>query len=157
MVKLLPLVVLFVITHNLKGQETHVVSGGNASGSGGSASYSLGQLFYTEYKDQGGNTSAGIQQALEVFTLTDSDAIALTLETIAFPNPTPDYLNLILKNHGDRKLNYFMFDTAGRHILQDTVREDITVIDMNSLATGIYILKIYQHKKELKTFKIIKR
>ena len=42
-------------------QEVKPASGGNASGSGGSASYSVGQVFYTAPNGAGGSSGLGIQ------------------------------------------------------------------------------------------------
>lgn len=50
-------------------QENVAVSGGNATGSGGSSSYSVGQITYTSQTGSGGNVTLGVQQPYEIVTL----------------------------------------------------------------------------------------
>jgi hypothetical protein len=47
----------------IRAQDALVASGGNASGTGGSVSYSIGQLFYTGNSSASGSVAAGVQQA----------------------------------------------------------------------------------------------
>ncbi|WP_159476557.1 T9SS type A sorting domain-containing protein [Dyadobacter sp. 3J3] len=46
-------------------QQANVSSGGNATGSGGSVSYSLGQIFYTSVAVSNGKVSQGVQQPFD--------------------------------------------------------------------------------------------
>ena len=48
-------------------QESVNASGGNATGSGGSISYTIGQIDYIEASGVGGSVNQGIQQAYEIF------------------------------------------------------------------------------------------
>jgi hypothetical protein len=51
-------------------QESINASGGEATGSEGTVSYSVGQVFYSTFSDQGnGSISEGVQQNLEIETL----------------------------------------------------------------------------------------
>jgi hypothetical protein len=61
------LVFLSVISTSLQAhnQESIVASGGDASGSGGSSSYSAGQVFYSNYTGSNGSETQGVQQADE--------------------------------------------------------------------------------------------
>lgn len=65
-------------------QQANVSSGGNATGSGGSVSYSVGQVFFSGNSGTGGSVSQGVQQsfnnaALPV-TLVAFEAIPVTVE-----------------------------------------------------------------------------
>ena len=48
-------------------QENTVSSGGESIGSGGSCSYSIGQVFYSVNTGNTGVTSQGVQQAYEIY------------------------------------------------------------------------------------------
>jgi len=50
----------------LQAQETIPASGGKASGSGGTASYSFGQVVYTTYTGTNGLVAQGVQQPFEI-------------------------------------------------------------------------------------------
>jgi len=44
-------------------------AGGNATGSGGTVSYSVGQLTYNTYQGSVGTVSEGVQQPYEILTI----------------------------------------------------------------------------------------
>ena len=46
-------------------QENTVSTGANATGAGGTASYSVGQAFYITSSDPSGSVSQGVQQPIE--------------------------------------------------------------------------------------------
>ena len=61
---------LLFATHLIYSQETIPTSGGEATGSGGSSSYSVGQMVYTT-NTSGGTVTQGVQQSIELFTLSN--------------------------------------------------------------------------------------
>ena len=77
-------------------QESVNATGGDASGSGGSASYSVGQVVYTTNVGTNGSVSQGVQQPYEISVVTAiEEAKGINLTVTAYPNPTTDYLSLI--------------------------------------------------------------
>ena len=143
-------------THFIYSQETLPASGGEATGSGGTSSYSIGQLIYSAYTGSNGSVIQGVQQNIELFTLSNPELTALTLTAVMYPNPTTDYVVLELKDSNLTDLSYTMYDLQGREVAKGKVQQEDTPIAMQVLATGTYILKINQKNNELKTFKIIK-
>jgi hypothetical protein len=83
------------ITH---AQQTANTAGGNATGSGGSASYSVGQPFYTTSTGNSGSVAQGVQHAYEIFSIGIKET-ALDISIMAYPNPTTDGLTLQINNH----------------------------------------------------------
>ena len=80
-------------------QESINATGGNASGSGGSASYSVGQIVYTTTTGTSGSVAAGVQQPFEISTVTGiEEANGINLTVTAYPNPTTDFLTLEIKD-----------------------------------------------------------
>jgi hypothetical protein len=73
-----------------------------------------------------------------------------------YPNPTTDYLNLSIGNYNQEKLTLQLFDVAGKLLLDQTITEPNTVIDMNRFTMATYYLTITDSQKPIKTFKIIK-
>ncbi len=61
----LVLLTVTVFILHVNAQESIVASGGDASGSGGSSSYSVGQVFYSNYTGSNGSEAQGVQQADE--------------------------------------------------------------------------------------------
>jgi hypothetical protein len=156
MIKMKLVVCLLFAAHVLCAQETIPVSGGDASGSGGTFSYSVGQLFYSSNTGSNGVVTQGIQQSIELVTLSNLELTALTLEAVTYPNPTSDYIVLAVKDTNLIDLTYAIYSIQGRVVLQGKVNQEATKIGMQGLSIGTYILKVSQSTLELKTFKIIK-
>ena len=141
----------------IQAQETIPTSGGEATGSGGTVSYSVGQLLSNMNIGSNGTVTQGVQQTIEFVVLSNPELIALTLSAVTYPNPTTDYIVLSLTDATLTDLSYTMFDLQGRLVTKAKVEQEATQIAMKNLAIGVYILKINQNSQELKTFKIIKK
>ncbi len=137
-------------------QETIPTSGGDATGSGGSSSYTLGQLVYTTNIGSG-TVSQGVQQAFEFQTLSNSELNTINLSAITYPNPTSDYVMLKISDHALDNLSYNLIDINGKAISNGRITNGDTQINMQQLEMGMYIIKVSQNNQELKTFKIIKK
>ena len=156
-VKLSAFLMLALGLTGLKAQEANTSSGGNALGSGGSASYSVGQLVYTTNSGSGGSLSQGVQQPFEITVITAiNESKGIELQFKAYPNPTID--KLILKTEGSDQttLTATLFDINGKILLNQKVTVSETTISMENFAPATYFLKITNNNKEVKTFKIIK-
>ena len=139
-----------------KAQETNSISGGEATGVGGSASYTVGQLVYTNSITASGSLNQGIQQNIEFVTLSNPELTAVTLKAVTYPNPTTESITLALTDAYLIGLSYVMYDLLGRFVSKGAVIQAETKIAMKNLPIGVYLLKVNQNNKALKTFKIIK-
>lgn len=148
--------ILFLMMNMLSAQDIVSVSGGEASGIGGSFSYTVGQVFYSTIIASTGSVSQGLQQSIELFTLSNSELTSLTLKAVTYPNPTSDYLVLAISDANITDLTYVLYDINGRALAQGKCIQSNTQIDMQSLAIGTYVLKVNKNSQEIKTFKIIK-
>ena len=144
-----------LISNFLFSQETISPSGGNAIGSG-SSSYTVGQLVVATNTASNGSVAQGIQQSLELFTLSNPTLKTLTLKAVTYPNPTKDKIILSLSDNELSELFFALFDVNGRLLKKGKVNKENTTIAMKSFPAGIYLLKVHQNKKSLKVFKIIK-
>jgi hypothetical protein len=148
--------VLFV-TQLAQSQEAIPVSAGAAVGSGGSASYTVGQVFYTTYTTTAGSVSQGVQHSFEFQTLSNPALTTVKVTAVTYPNPTSDYVILKISDSALNNLSYTLFDVTGKAISNGIITNGDTQIAMQQLAIGIYILKVNRHNQELKTFKVIKK
>jgi hypothetical protein len=155
--KLLICVCLFGYGTFIIAQTTIPTSGGNATGSGGTSSYSVGQIVYTTYTGTNGSVSQGVQQPFEISVLTGiEEAKDISLEIAAYPNPARDFVKLIIKNFEVLNLKYRLYDFNGRLIKENVVEGNETNISMQDCLPATYILKVLQGNKEIKSFKVIK-
>ena len=141
----------------IQAQNTIPAAGGNASGSGGSASYTVGQIAYTTQTGTNASVAQGVQQPYEISTIVGiGEAIGILLECSIYPNPANDILILKVQNHNLQNLLFKLFDTSGRLLKSNRVTSDETQISMGSLSPAVYFLRVADHEKDIKVFKIIK-
>lgn len=144
----------------LKAQEAISVSGGDASGSGGSAGYSIGQVVYTTNTGPNGSVSQGVQQPYEISVVTEVEKTkGIELLISAFPNPTISLLTLIIETPSGidlRSLSYQLFSMNGTLLKTNKIIGNQTLIEMNNRVSATYFLSVTNENKTLKTFKIIK-
>lgn len=133
-----------------------MAAGGNASGTGGSVSYSVGQLFYTTAFGTNGSVSEGVQQPFEISVLSGMDITEIDLYYSVYPNPTNGKLTLNVKNYEPNTFIYQLYDVNGKMLRNDRLIENETIIEMSDLSSATYFLKVIMKNKEVKLFKIIK-
>ena len=139
----------------LHAQESVNSAGGNAAGSGGSASYSIGQVVYTTNTGATGSVAQGVQHAYEIFPVGISHLQNVSIA--AWPNPTADMLVLNIGNYKQASYTYVMYDAQGKAVLNGTINAAQTNINTQQLAIAAYFLNIYdQRNQQIQSFKIIK-
>jgi len=136
-------------------QEAVLATGGNAAGSGGKVSYSVGQIAYTSQAGSNGSVSQGVQQSYEI-TNVGIENVNINLEMSAFPNPTTDNLTLRINDFEISNLTFQVFDVNGKLLQEKKIAGNQTVIDFGKYSSGIYFLKIRQGKVEVKSFKVVR-
>lgn len=145
----------------LHAQESFNASGGNASGSGGSVNYSVGQVVYTTNSGTTGMVSQGVQQPFEISVITGFEDIKwMNLNCSVYPNPTTDYLTLKIDVSASipiRNLSYQLYDMNGRLLGSGKLKSHETQIVMANLVPETYLLEVFDQNKIVKSFKIIKR
>jgi hypothetical protein len=137
-------------------QESANASGGDATGSGGTVSYSVGQVVYTTNTGSTGSVAQGVQHAYEIFTLGIKET-ELNITLSVFPNPTADNLILQTSDYNNEKLAFQLCDLQGKLLTSGLVTAQQTQINTASLpAATYYISVVNQENKKVQTFKIIK-
>ena len=154
---ILHLLLIFIfIVDSLQAQQTVAATGGEASGSGGTVSYSVGQIVYTTAVGGQINISQGVQQPYEFSTLGIDDYAGITLSMKVFPNPVADYVVLKIEMPRPVALKYLLSDFSGKPLRMDVIVDDETEIFMKKHPSATYFLIVSDEKSVLKTFKIIK-
>lgn len=151
---------LFNVFTGLQAQESLTTAGGNAIGSGGSVSYSIGQVLYTTNIGPDGSSAQGVQQPYEISVVTakeETDEIVLIVS--AYPNPTTDILMLSINSaslYSFGSLSYQLYDFNGKLLEDKRIDGTETIIDMSHHPLATYLLSIFESRSVIKTFKIIK-
>ena len=143
---------------NINAQESIAASGGNATGSGGTVSYTIGQTDYITGTSTSGTVIQGVQQPYEIEVVSGFDeSDGISLDIVVFPNPASDHLKLIIVDSSLDNLRYQLFDNNGILIQAEEIRDMETIIQTGNLLPASYYLKVCDLDKEIITFKIIKK
>lgn len=141
----------------LHAQESPTATGGDATGTGGTVAYSIGQIVYTTNTNASGTVSQGVQQAYEIFTLGIKET-EMNISLSIFPNPTADNLTLQIRDYNNENLSYQLFDMQGKLLSNGQVTAQQTQINTASLSSATYFINVVnQENKKIQSFKIIKK
>lgn len=146
-------------------------TGGNASGQGGSVSFSVGQVIYTSINVEGNLVIQGVQQPYVVSVVSSSlETPLIGFEVEAYPNPVTDFLTLKVELENSQQFQsyfYELFNTNGSLVEKKEITGSHTNIQMGHLTSASYLLIVSYSRDSLpfgqaiplqtKTFKIIKR
>lgn len=153
-------------------QSAVVSSGGDFSGTNSSISYSVGQVGYNAY-DGSIQFNEGVQQPYEIYEITDNDPIsdeitfnlrsnleseevASSISLSAYPNPTDDFLNLVVDGDDLGAMKCTVYDVSGRMISERSIFVGETRLDMGGLPPATYFVRVIEGNKLLRTFKVVK-
>jgi Secretion system C-terminal sorting domain len=141
----------------LDAQSTNSATGGNATGSGGSVSYTVGQITYQTLTGTNYTVVQGVQQPYEISVITGIEETKdISLEIMVYPNPATDFIKLKIKNYEIQNLRYKLYDINGSLLQDNKVEGNETSIILTNFISATYILKVTDNNKIIKTFKIIK-
>jgi hypothetical protein len=140
----------------LNAQSNVVSSGADATGSGGSVSFSIGQIDYTNQQTASGHVNQGVQQPVEIYHtngLSNNDAITVSIG----PNPTDGLILIqcdatLIENGGVALL----YDNNGKMVYKNELVDVQTNIDLSAFTRGVYSLQISVANMPLSSFKIVK-
>lgn len=140
----------------LKAQDATTAAGGDATGSGGSAAYSVAQVVYTSAESGSGSSNQGVQQPYEITVTGLNNNPEINLLVSVYPNPSASFINLNVGNQKVDLLSFRLYDVNGKLLTNQKITSTETIIQMEAFAKGNYFLKVLDNKSEMKTFKIVK-
>ena len=156
----LPFLVIIFLLFGLKAaaQQSVHTSGGTATGTGGTVTYSVGQTAYHVASGSGGMQTEGVQQPFEIYILNGIPGTeGIAVECTVFPNPSETFVTLSVKDQDLRNLSYQLCNEMGVAIRDKKIIENKTNLPVEELPKGIYFLTITRKDTTLKTFKIIRK
>ncbi|MBT2621595.1 T9SS type A sorting domain-containing protein [Chryseobacterium sp. ISL-6] len=148
--------ILFIVSGHLHAQSAVLATGTSVSGGNGSVSYSVGQITYLS-KGSGSQVMEGVQQAFEVTTLSTHETTTEEDGILLYPNPFKDNLYLDFTVNSYKNSDYQLFDAQGKLIKKDKITQSKSEFNFSSLPSAMYLIRINQEGKNIKTFKIIKK
>ncbi len=154
----LPVVTLGTVSSPLCVSNSSIVLAGNPSGGIYSGVGVSGMAFDPALSGAGtftitynymdaNNCSNSANQPVIVDLCTGITEISQTLISV-FPNPTHDNITIVLEQSLLNNTIIEMYDARGRLVLSEKVIDNKTIIDVNSFAKGIYILRILSEESQ---------
>jgi hypothetical protein len=129
-------------------QQSINATGGIASSSAGSFSYSVGQIVYIPFSGTNGIVNPGVQYNFNSSSLLVEDEIK-TSSIFIYPNPVKDVLNF-----SEEVSDIKIIDVSGKIVLNFSSSKKI--LNLAFLPSGIYLLTAKVKSGERITQKVIK-
>lgn len=152
---LLSFCLLFGVIQPVNGQNSLSSTGNQATGASGKVSYTVGQPFVLEMTGSNGSSINGMQQPFSIYTLGIDKGISVVEVTVS-PNPVKKILKISLGDNIKGIPEFELYDIQGKLIQKGLINEKTTLLDMEGFTASSFILKIWNKKKLLNSFKIVK-
>jgi hypothetical protein len=151
---IIPLVVLLSFGFSSFGQNALSTTGGQFKSTGGSTSFTVGQVAYVLKKGTGSYLNEGVQQVYTKKT-TPIEELVYLKEVQLYPNPTQETFNLIISTKEDVQIRYTIMDYLGKEIRNGNILSEKSEISLRDLPAGNYFISL-KSKKENRIFQIVK-
>ena len=151
---IIPLVVLLSFGFSSFGQNALSTTGGQFKSTGGSTSFTVGQVAYVLKKGTGSYLNEGVQQVYTKKT-TPIEELVYLKDVLVYPNPTQETFNLIISTKEDDQVIYTIMDYLGKEIRNGNILSEKSEISLRDLPAGNYFISL-KSKKENRIFKIVK-
>lgn len=137
-------------------QKGTTAAGGEATGTTGTVSFSVGLVDYVAYNNSSVSVNQGVQQAYEIFSVVSVKTPEPKFNLSLYPNPTTNFVVLSINSAYTQKLSYKLYDITGKQIALKAISSDTTNIPMSGLSAATYFVTVFNKKGVIKTYKIIK-
>jgi hypothetical protein len=150
-------ILLFAELQELQAQQAVLSSSSNASGAGGTVSYSVGQTAFHTFTGAGAIVTEGVQQPYEILFMEGVlPGESVKLECVVFPNPVQSILKLTINDRDYDHMEYRLYSAGGKLLKTDRIRGKETSIPMEELAPDFYLLSVLNYGFALRNYCIIK-
>ncbi|HRH68647.1 MAG TPA: T9SS type A sorting domain-containing protein [Flavobacteriales bacterium] len=154
--RLFPCLMAFAICAEVCAQRTVVPAGGDASGNGGTMSWTLGQVDYIANGSASGTVAQGVQQPTEFLVLATAEQNPMTRSVHVMPNPTSDGITVQLSTTPERAATYRMLDLTGQEVATGPFIAASAYIPLAGLASSTYVIHVLHDGTETAVLRVIK-
>lgn len=155
------LITFLLIGTFLYAQERAVSSGGEANGTGGSMSFSIGQIDYINVTSATAMITQGVQQPEEILISLGNKPIVIDRNPMytLYPNPAIDHTVLYINQPITKDTSYVLYDLLGRVMASERLINVRTTIKMDRFPDAVYVLTLVEDNsnKVVRKFKIVKK
>lgn len=148
------LLVLYAMSYSLC-QEVIATSGEFNESNDGSVSWTIGEMATQTLENNDVIVTQGFHQTNLTITVI-KELKKLDVQITAYPNPVTNMVKIKIESKMSDKLSYTLVDANGKLLIRQLINSNETEIPFIYYAPSVYFLKVYDSKREIKTFKIIK-
>lgn len=154
--RVLALLWMVLVSWQLNAQEATNAGGGEATGTTGSSSFSIGQVFFNSHTGSSAELTEGVQQPYEFSVVSIAESNAPDIGLSVYPNPSEEVVYLKALEHPPAELSYRLYNSLGILLEQSGITAQRTEIEVNELSSGVYLLDVRLGGQSIRSFKIIK-
>ena len=141
---------------SLHAQQVVSTSGDQAENSTAQISWTIGEPIIETCNGGGYELTQGFHQSYLTVSAVDEIQMA-DFEISAFPNPTTETLEIVVKRASNDDLKYQLYDLNGNLLLEEKITDNEATIQTLDLQPATYFIKISEGNKTIQTLKIIKK
>jgi hypothetical protein len=130
------------------GQFSVSTTGGHIKSTGGSTSFTIGQVAFILKKGNGSYLNEGVQQVYTKKTTPIEDLVYLK-EVHIYPNPTQETFTIIMATKEDVMVRYTIMDYLGKEIRNGNILSEKSEISLVDLPSGNYFISL-KSKKDIR-------
>lgn len=135
-------------------QSNTISAGGDATGVGGTAAYTIGQVAYTQQTGNGGSINLGVQQTYTIDEVNNFNELGELISIYVGPNPSADWFTIHYDGNAD--LFFTVTDANGKIMREKQPLKNAQQINMQEWSEGMYFLQVTQFQTPIKQIKLIK-
>lgn len=139
----------------IQAQNTIPAIGGTATGSGGSVSYTIGQIVFNIFSGSDGTIAQGVQQPYEISIIKENSENT-SFEITVYPNPTTGLVTLVIRPFNNENLRFQLINFRGIILLDKKVVGEKTEISIEKYSPSMYLLKVLTNDQVIEVLKIAK-
>lgn len=147
-------VMIFLLSASAMAQERTNASGNEATGAGGTVSYSVGLIDFTSNSGSGGSVTEGVQQSYKISGV-GIEEWDMSIDLSIFPNPAVDYFTVALPEQM-AGLSYNLTDDKGRLVAKGELSALENKVSMSEMTPANYFFNVQRAGKIIRTYKITK-
>ncbi|MBK9177650.1 MAG: T9SS type A sorting domain-containing protein [Flavobacteriales bacterium] len=154
--RLLLIVLLIIHSGSALAQRATLPAGHDATGAGGTISYSMGQVDYRFTSNGNGSVVQGVQQPYEWLVLAVNEPLGGGFTAALQPNPANDQVTIAIAGTTTLPLSYELRDAQGRLLREGPITSTSISVSLNGLPSAIYLVHVLEDARPLTTFQLIK-
>ena len=112
-------------------------------------------ICYEDEPEEGGESVIPPKSIMAETASTDTQV--QTYELSVYPNPTQSEMTVALNNPSVKIVQMEVYDLTNRKVHQQTVNQSYSILKMNELDNGVYVLKVWLDNGDVAIKKIVKQ